>query len=187
MEDSENWHLQIRPYLPPIPRLSGSWSLLYSLDQHGISLNTLYTRCSTHLGGSLVVIKDSEDVLFGTWLGESIHQSKGAYYGSGESYGLKHAPTRNTHNKFYFTAFSGKSKIPSMCTNGRGRTTMWPSASLSICLSAEGKGFCANGFGTPCSSINLVMENMDYIWTTHCLMVPPPGVPLSLTSRCVQI
>ena len=85
-EASEPYHFQIRPNLPPIPRLSGSWSLLYSLDQHGISLNTLYTQCSTNHGGSLVVIKDSEDTIFGAWLGENVHQSKGAYYGSGESY-----------------------------------------------------------------------------------------------------
>jgi hypothetical protein len=68
--------------------------LLYSLDQHGISLNTLYTRCevqtpklgeNTASRGALVVIKDSGDTVFGVWMGEGVKLSKGAYYGSGES------------------------------------------------------------------------------------------------------
>ena len=86
---------------------------LYSLDQHGISLNTLYARCSTHLGGSLIVIKDSEDTLFGAWLGENIHQSKGAYYGSGESYVSKaRAPNLGIYNTHPVPGSSGNSKTP---------------------------------------------------------------------------
>ncbi|KAF9782422.1 TLD-domain-containing protein [Thelephora terrestris] len=99
----------IRPYLPPIPRLSGSWSLLYSLDQHGISLNTLYARCSTHLGGSLIVIKDSGDTLFGAWLGENVHQSKGAYYGSGESFLWKSKDTLHVYK------WTGKNDYVALC------------------------------------------------------------------------
>lgn len=77
--------LQIRPHLPALSRLPMSWSLLYSLDQHGISLNTLYTRCDSHTGGAIVIMRDSENALFGAWVGEGIHHSKGAYYGGGES------------------------------------------------------------------------------------------------------
>ena len=67
-------------------RISRSWTLLYSLDQHGISLNTLYTRCEAHTGGALLVMRDSNDAMFGAWVGDGIRQSKGAYYGNGESY-----------------------------------------------------------------------------------------------------
>lgn len=76
----------IRPHYPALSRLSGSWNLLYSLDQHGISLNTLYSRCDPHAGSTLVVMRDSNDVLFGVWLGDGVHPTKGSYYGSGESF-----------------------------------------------------------------------------------------------------
>ncbi|KIM74762.1 hypothetical protein PILCRDRAFT_14200 [Piloderma croceum F 1598] len=70
----------IRPHLPALARLPRTWSLLYSLDQHGISLNTLYTRCepqaptSSQPKGSLVVMKDSGDAIFGAWLGEGLRE-----------------------------------------------------------------------------------------------------------------
>ena len=85
---------QIRPHLPALARLPHTWTLLYSLDQHGISLNTLYTRSvnrRTNVGiggtnqGALVAIRDSGDTLFGAWIEEGIQLSKGAYYGSGEA------------------------------------------------------------------------------------------------------
>ncbi|KAH9913202.1 TLD-domain-containing protein [Fomitopsis serialis] len=76
----------LRPYFPALARLPRAWNLLYSLDQHGISLNTLYRRCENHTGGALVVMRDSGDAVFGVWMGQGIHLSKGAYYGSGESF-----------------------------------------------------------------------------------------------------
>lgn len=77
--------MQLRPHLPALKRLPRSWTLLYSLDQHGISLNTLYTRCEAYAGGALMVVRDANDAVFGVWMGEGIRMSKGAYYGSGES------------------------------------------------------------------------------------------------------
>ncbi len=78
-------HLQLRPFFPALARLPKTWSLLYSLDQHGISLNTLYGRCQDSRGSALLVVRDAHDSVFGAWMGEGIHPSKGAYYGSGES------------------------------------------------------------------------------------------------------
>lgn len=78
-------NFQLRPHFPALARLPRSWSLLYSLDQHGISLKTLYARCQSHTRGTLVIMRDSGDAVFGAWMGEGIHQSKGSYYGSGES------------------------------------------------------------------------------------------------------
>ncbi|KZT67811.1 TLD-domain-containing protein [Daedalea quercina L-15889] len=76
----------LRPQFPALARLPRSWTLLYSLDQHGISLNTLYRRCESHNGGALVVMRDAGDAVFGVWMGQGIRLSKGAYYGSGESF-----------------------------------------------------------------------------------------------------
>ena len=32
-----------------------------------------------------MVMKDSDDAVFGAFMGEGVHPSKGGYYGSGES------------------------------------------------------------------------------------------------------
>ncbi|KAL0952980.1 hypothetical protein HGRIS_007192 [Hohenbuehelia grisea] len=97
----------IRSRLPALSRLPRAWHLIYSLDQHGISLNTLYTRCELppHAimgkkpspggmgfgaptnAGALVVVKDAGDAVFGAWMGEGIRTSRGkGYFGSGESF-----------------------------------------------------------------------------------------------------
>ncbi|CAE6454306.1 unnamed protein product, partial [Rhizoctonia solani] len=61
---------KLRPYLPALRRLAPKWSLLYSLDQHGISLATFYARCEQPTtGGCLVAIRDSEGATFGVWCG----------------------------------------------------------------------------------------------------------------------
>ncbi|KAK0429587.1 TLD-domain-containing protein [Armillaria borealis] len=78
----------IRPHLPALSRLPRTWTLLYSLDQHGISLNTLYSRSEqTKPTGALVVVKDDGDTVFGAFVADGIRQSRGrGYYGSGESF-----------------------------------------------------------------------------------------------------
>ncbi|KAG6827072.1 hypothetical protein H0H92_013325 [Tricholoma furcatifolium] len=87
----------IRSHLPALARLPKKWMLIYSLDQHGISLNTLYDRCEAHMqvkpgtaspAGALVVVKDEGNGIFGVWMGkEGVHPSRGkGYYGSGDSF-----------------------------------------------------------------------------------------------------
>ncbi|KAG7439983.1 TLD-domain-containing protein [Guyanagaster necrorhizus] len=78
----------IRPQLPALSRLSRSWTLLYSLDQHGISLNTLYSRSEqSKPTGVLIVVKDEGETIFGAFIGDGIRKSSGkGYYGTGESF-----------------------------------------------------------------------------------------------------
>ncbi|KAG8888851.1 oxidation resistance protein 1 [Tulasnella sp. 332] len=100
----------IRLQLPPLPRLAQSWRLLYSTDQHGISISTLYKNVDKTygLGGGCVLAvqevlahsNNSTDELtqedaagegwgkpcFGIWIGSGIRCQEGAYYGSGESF-----------------------------------------------------------------------------------------------------
>ncbi|PBK81546.1 TLD-domain-containing protein [Armillaria gallica] len=86
----------IRPHLPALSRLPRTWSLLYSLDQHGISLNTLYSRSEqTKPAGALVVVKDDGDTVFGAFIADGIRQSRGrGYYGSGESFLWRYSNTK---------------------------------------------------------------------------------------------
>lgn len=89
----------IRTHLPALARLPRTWTLLYSLDQHGISLNTLYANCERNgrennkdkggrNAGELVVVRDEGGMTFGVWLGEEgVRNGRGrGYYGSGESF-----------------------------------------------------------------------------------------------------
>ena len=72
--------------------------LLYSTDLDGLSLNTLYARCTpqqvvggggklpgTEPSGALLAIQDADGGVFGAWVGEGIHLSHGRYYGGGDS------------------------------------------------------------------------------------------------------
>ena len=62
------------------------WRLLYSTAVHGISLNTLYTKCSA-CGCCVLAIKDDEGNVFGgfctEWREPVAQQS---FYGSGETF-----------------------------------------------------------------------------------------------------
>ncbi|KIL61651.1 hypothetical protein M378DRAFT_82211 [Amanita muscaria Koide BX008] len=115
---------QLRTHLPALDRLPKTWNLVYSLDQHGISLNTLYTRCEAHtqaqaqsqarLGGRIgrpgmiVVVKDSGDSVFGVWSGDGLRQSRGkGYYGSGESFMWRY---RNVEKDLDVYKWTGKNK-----------------------------------------------------------------------------
>ncbi|KAK6347023.1 oxidation resistance protein 1 [Orbilia brochopaga] len=75
---------EIRSLLPPRLQLHGTWTLMYSLDQHGVSLSTLYSRLGK--GAFVFVVKDTSDGVFGAFTNESIHPSSGRYYGTGECF-----------------------------------------------------------------------------------------------------
>lgn len=110
----------IRGYLPPLYRLERRWVLLYSLDQHGISLGTLYARVSQFItGGCLVAVKDGNDAIFGAWIGAGIRRSVGeSYYGSGESFLWKQADTdflNGNPTKVQVFKWTGKNDYVALC------------------------------------------------------------------------
>ena len=80
---------QIRPSLPPRLRIARTWTLLYSLDQHGTSVSTLYSR--VHAGARateaacLVLVRDDRGHRFGAFVNEPLRRSD-SFYGSGESF-----------------------------------------------------------------------------------------------------
>ncbi|KAF5385693.1 hypothetical protein D9757_005528 [Collybiopsis confluens] len=112
----------IRAQLPALARLHRSWNLLYSLDQHGISLHTLYDKCEnqpylrtsstfTTKVGALVVMKDSGDAIFGAYMGDGVRRSRGkGYYGSGESF-----LWRYVNGNFQVFKWTGKNDYVALC------------------------------------------------------------------------
>jgi len=117
---------QIRPLLPALSRLQRSWSLVYSLDQHGISLKTLYVNCeaasttlakskpATKLSGMVFVVKDTEGAVFGAWMSDGLRMSRGneMYYGSGESFLWKWLEEENDLRVFKWT---GRNDYIALC------------------------------------------------------------------------
>ncbi|KAI5837365.1 TLD-domain-containing protein [Morchella snyderi] len=74
---------EIRLLLPPRLQLHENWTLAYSLEQHGVSLATLYRRGMK--GSFVLVVKDSAGGIFGAFVNEPFHPS-GRYYGTGECF-----------------------------------------------------------------------------------------------------
>ncbi|ORX38874.1 TLD-domain-containing protein [Kockovaella imperatae] len=84
----------LRRHLPARKRISNQWTLLFSLDQHGASLSTLYRQVEryamSHKGsGNILVVKDGHGRRFGIFMNEAIVKRDGNYYGSGESFMFK--------------------------------------------------------------------------------------------------
>ncbi|RDW73742.1 putative oxidation resistance protein 1 [Coleophoma crateriformis] len=79
---------EIRLLVPPRLQLCEEWNLLYSLDQDGVSLATLYKKCDELRGlrnGFVLVVKDGDGGLFGAYLTEAPHPSP-HYFGTGECF-----------------------------------------------------------------------------------------------------
>ncbi|KAI6110351.1 TLD-domain-containing protein [Pisolithus croceorrhizus] len=112
----------LRVHLPALTRLSRNWTLLYSIDQHGISLNTLYSRCEPRIpskaepnppSGALLVVKDSLDGVFGAWIGEGIMKGQGGFYGSGEAFLWRYCIDTSPPLEIY--KWSGKNDYVVLC------------------------------------------------------------------------
>ncbi|KAI9175870.1 hypothetical protein H9P43_006234 [Blastocladiella emersonii ATCC 22665] len=84
---------QIRRSMPALPRLADRWNLVYSMDQHGISLATLYSRFqrvvssnSVQPRGFVLIIQNSHGKLFGAYLSDPLKYSASSFYGTGETF-----------------------------------------------------------------------------------------------------
>jgi len=96
------------------------------LDQHGISLKTLYAKCeaataaaarlkpASKIHGMLFVVKDSDGGIFGSWISEGLRMSRGkeGYYGSGESFLWKWIEDRGELGVFKWT---GRNDYVALC------------------------------------------------------------------------
>ncbi|KAH8847582.1 hypothetical protein MCOR27_004488 [Pyricularia oryzae] len=79
---------EIRIMVPERLRIEEDWKLIYSLDQDGASLATLYEKCAPfrgRRGGFVLVVRDDEGGTFGAYLSESPHIAP-HYFGTGECF-----------------------------------------------------------------------------------------------------
>ncbi|KAJ7054693.1 TLD-domain-containing protein [Mycena amicta] len=113
----------IHPHLSALLRLPRKWTLLYSLDQHGISLKTLYARSapatssrSPQPKGGLLAIQDSDGAVFGAWVPDGLKRNVGGgYYGGGESFLWRYFPSSGKFDVFKWT---GKNDYVALCEEG---------------------------------------------------------------------
>jgi len=75
---------KLRFHLPRRYRDHPTWELIYSLSDHGYSFLTVYDKIADK-GPLLLVIKDTQDQVFGAYLSESVRVSN-RFYGSGECF-----------------------------------------------------------------------------------------------------
>ncbi|KAJ3223342.1 oxidation resistance protein 1 [Clydaea vesicula] len=74
---------QIQPHLPPLQKEASIWNLVYSLEQHGISLATMFHN--TPNKPALLVIKDTNKNVFGAFSNEGFKRQLG-FYGNGSCF-----------------------------------------------------------------------------------------------------
>lgn len=75
---------EISRELPP-RTIARTWQLSYSTDKHGASLKTLYRKLSATDSPVLILIKDHNQQIFGSFLSHPLHPSD-AFYGTGETF-----------------------------------------------------------------------------------------------------
>ncbi|KAG6057241.1 oxidation resistance protein 1 [Claviceps sp. LM77 group G4] len=79
---------EIRTMVPERLRIAEDWRLIYSLEQDGASLATLYHKCRVfegHRAGFVLVVKDQDGGTFGAYLSEHPRPSP-SYFGNGECF-----------------------------------------------------------------------------------------------------
>lgn len=83
---------ELRPLMPTRIQLYQEWTLLYSLEQHGASLHSLYERVKPDSSvprrvGYVLVIKDRKNSIFGAYSNEAFHPNEHMRYsGNGECF-----------------------------------------------------------------------------------------------------
>ncbi|KAL6707363.1 oxidation resistance protein 1 [Coniothyrium glycines] len=79
---------EIRLLVPIRLQLVDEWTLVYSLEQNGVSLGTLYQKADDYRGkrgGFVLVVKDTSGGVFGAYLSDAPHPSS-SFYGNGECF-----------------------------------------------------------------------------------------------------
>ena len=74
--------------MPARLQLVSTWKLIYSLEQDGASIRSLYDKNEAHVGkrGAFVlVVRDASGGVFGAYLSDALHPSA-HYYGTGECF-----------------------------------------------------------------------------------------------------
>ncbi|KAM0322425.1 hypothetical protein ACHAQA_009492 [Verticillium albo-atrum] len=117
---------EIRIMLPERLRIMEDWNLVYSLEQDGASLHTLYAKAAAVYGrriGFVLVVRDDAGGTFGAYLSEHPRPAPG-YFGNGECFlwrasalaGLPPPPSADTDHLSAATRTTTISAAPDLLT-----------------------------------------------------------------------
>lgn len=85
---------EIRQHIPSLLQINHNWELLYSIEQSGTSLHTLYSNCQPKVGenlnrrrGYVLIVQDTHKNIFGAYLNDHLRLLDGKYYyGNGDCF-----------------------------------------------------------------------------------------------------
>ncbi|GMM42636.1 hypothetical protein FOG51_01341 [Hanseniaspora uvarum] len=108
----------LRTLMPMRVKLYKTWTLLYSMEENGSSLSTLYRCCqkdydeyrykqqSFSRNGYLLIIQDMKDGIFGVYTDEPFHPlANNKFYGNGESFLWRIEESKNNKGTYTFEGF----------------------------------------------------------------------------------
>lgn len=123
---------EIRLLVPARLQLTEEWRLIYSLEQDGVSLATLYKKCAAYKdsrkrGGFVLVIKDTTGGIFGAYLSDA-PGPQAHYYGTGECFLWRSAvlPKLNSINDLDLSSLPPPPSEDTSSYNARQSTLMSP-------------------------------------------------------------
>ncbi|KAG7009158.1 hypothetical protein G7Y79_00003g010260 [Physcia stellaris] len=139
---------EIRLLVPPRLQLAETWSLVYSLENDGVSLATLYNKCTApelpRRGSFVLVVRDAAGGTFGAYLTDPPHPSP-SYYGTGECF-LWRASVLPA--SALLSSLPPPPSAPTDDTLGRSTTIMSPTKSSHLDPSAAAGGHDSMRSGT---------------------------------------
>ncbi|KAG1457364.1 hypothetical protein G6F46_008044 [Rhizopus delemar] len=170
---TENIAETIRPYIPRRYRVASSWKLLYSLDQHGVSLFSLYSSTKDYEGPCIMIIKDADKQIYGAYLSSTLKCQNNMYYGTGECFLWKLTSEKDYKKeehalpKIKVFPWTGKNDYMILCNTdfiaiggGDGKFGLWLNSDLE-------KGYSTNcpTFDNECLALKQQFQCMEMeVW-----------------------
>ncbi|CAI8493255.1 unnamed protein product [Hanseniaspora opuntiae] len=109
---------ELRSLMPMRIKLYKTWTLLYSKEENGTSLGTLYRCCQKDYdeyrykkqnfsrNGYLLIVQDMKDGIFGVYTDEPFHPlANNKFYGNGESFLWRIEESKNYKGTYTFEGF----------------------------------------------------------------------------------
>ncbi|KAJ2232012.1 oxidation resistance protein 1 [Coemansia sp. RSA 1722] len=132
-EQASSSRFILRPLFPVQQRLSKSWRLVYSMDQQGISMNTMLSLCASQKE-ILLAIKDTKGRVFGAFLNEPLRLSP-TFYGQGTCFlwkAYRSSPQSRKKDAVKRFKYTGENEYFILCDpdfvaigGGRGKFGLW--------------------------------------------------------------
>lgn len=129
---------EVRNILPARLQISPDWELLYSMEQHGASLSTLYRLIKPEgrqydRNGYVLAVKDRKGTVFGAFVNEFFHPTDThRFYGNGQCFLWKSKQAVGEERLFQGFPYTGLNDYIIYCTSeflslggGDGHYGLW--------------------------------------------------------------